>query len=75
MLSPTDCIHTLEPDTAYLARGVAWDRAELVDAEGRIPRMFVTWWRRGEPTPAYYKYSGNIWVHLETCTTAGSNQV
>jgi len=75
MLSPTDCIHTLQPDTPYLARGIGWDRAEMVDAEGRIPRLFMTWWRRGEPTPAYYKYSGNIEVHLETCTTSGSNQV
>jgi hypothetical protein len=74
MMPPTDCIHTLEPDTPYLARGIAWDRAELVDAEGRVPRLFVTWWRRGEATPAYYKFSGNVWVHLETCTTAGSNQ-
>lgn len=75
MLPPTDCVHTLEPDTPYLARGIAWDRAEMVDAGGEIPRLFMTWWRRGDATPAYYKYSGNVEVHIETCTTASSDQL
>lgn len=75
MLPPTDCIHTIAPDTPYLAQGIAWDRAELVDAGGGVPRLFVTWWRRGDGTPAYFKYSGNVEIHLETCTTASSNQV
>ena len=75
MMPPTDCIHTLQPDTPYLARGISWERAELVDAGGEIPRMFLTWWRRGEPTPAYFKFSGNVEIHIRTCGTASSNQV
>ena len=75
MLSPTDCIHSLEPDTPYLARGIAWNRAEMVEAGGGIPRQFLTWWRRGDATPAYFKYSGNVEIHIETCTTASSNQL
>ncbi len=75
MLPPTDCIHTIKSDTPYLARGIEWSRAELVDAGGGTPRLFMTWWRRGDATPAYFKYSGNLEIHLETCTTASSNQL
>lgn len=75
MLPPTDCIHTVAPDTPYLVRGISWDRAEVVNAGGEVSRLFVTWWRRGDPTPAYFKYSGNYEIHIETCTTASSNQV
>jgi hypothetical protein len=74
MLPPTDCIHTLKPDTPYLVRGISWDQAEVVDANDTVVRLFMTWWRRGEKTPAYYKFLGNIEIHIQTCTTASSNQ-
>jgi hypothetical protein len=75
MMPPTDCIHTLEPDVPYLVRGVAWEKAEVVDAAGKMARHFTTWWHRGKPKPAYYRFSGNYEIHLQTCTTASSNQV
>lgn len=75
MMPPTDCIKTLDPDTPYLVRGVSWDQAEVVDAGERLARHFTTWWHRGKPKPAYYRFSGNYEIHLETCTTASSNQV
>ena len=75
MLPPTDCIHTVEPDVPYLVRGISWDRSEVVDGSGVIARLFVTWWRRGEPAPAYCKFSGNWEIHIQTCTTASSNQL
>ncbi|MFC2078621.1 hypothetical protein ACFLSZ_01420 [Candidatus Bipolaricaulota bacterium] len=75
MMPPTDCIHTLKPDTAYLVRAVSWERAEVVNAGGDAERMFVTWVRRGEPEKAYYTFAGNYQIHLETCWTASSNQV
>jgi len=74
MLPPTDCIHTLRPNTPYLVRGISWDQAEVVDANDVVSRLFGTWWRRGEATPAYYKFLGNVEVHIETCGTATSNQ-
>ncbi len=74
MLPPTDCIHTLKPDTPYLVRGISWDQAEVVDANDVVSRLFMTWWRRGEKTPAYYKFLGNVELHFTTCGTASSNQ-
>jgi len=74
MMPPTDCIHTLKPDTPYLVRGISWDQAEVVDANDVVARLFMTYWRRGEETPAYYKFLGNVEVHIQTCTTAGTNQ-
>lgn len=74
MMPPTDCIHTLDPDTPYLVRGISWDQAEVVDANDIVARLFMTWWRRGEETPAYYRFAGNVEIHLETCTTSGSDQ-
>jgi len=74
MRPPTDCIHTLEPDMPYLVRGISWDQAEVVNAQDVVARLFMTWWRRGEDTPAYYKFLGNVEVHIQTCTTAGTNQ-
>lgn len=75
MMSPTDCIHTLKLDTAYLVRAVSWERAEVVNAAGEVERMFVTWVRRGESSKAYFTFRGNVEIHLETCWTASSNQV
>ncbi len=75
MMPPTDCIHTLQPDVPYLVRGISWDQAEVVDADEQLARHFTTWWHRGKPKPAYYRFSGNYEIHLETCTTASSNQV
>ena len=74
MMPPTDCIHTLEPDVPYLVRGVAWEKAEVIDVEEKMARYFTTWWHRGDPKPAYYKFSGNYEIHLQTCGTASSNQ-
>jgi len=74
MLPPTDCIHTLEPDVPYLVRGVEWEKAEVVDAEGKVARHFTTWRHWGKPKPAYHKFSGNWEIHLQTCTTVSSNQ-
>jgi len=75
MMAPTDCIHTIEPETPYLVRGISWDRAEVVDASGTVARLFETWWHRGEPTPQYYKFLGNTEYHACTCTTVGTNQI
>jgi hypothetical protein len=75
MLSPTDCIHTLDPDTAYLVRAISWERAELVAADGSVSRLFVIWAQRGDPTPAYYEYRGNVKIHIDSCWTASSNQI
>lgn len=75
IMSPTDCIHSLQLNTAYLVRAVFWDRAEVVNADGEVERMFVTWVRRGEPSSAYFTFRGNVEIHLETCWTASSNQV
>lgn len=75
MISPTDCIHTLKLDTAYLVRAVSWERAEVVNAAGGVERMFVTWVRRGEQAKPYFTFRGNVELHLETCWTASSNQV
>ena len=74
ILGPTDCINGLTYDTPYLAKGVSWERAQIINAQGVFLRNFVTWWRRGDPTPAYFKFSGNMEIHLETCGTASSNQ-
>ena len=74
MMSPTDCIHSLRPDTPYLVRGIAWDQAEVVDAGGAVARLFMTWWRRGEETPAYYKFLGNVEVHCQTSSTVSTDQ-
>ncbi|MCK5246351.1 hypothetical protein KAR02_05605 [Candidatus Bipolaricaulota bacterium] len=75
MMSPTDCIHSLNLDTAYLVRAVSWERAEVVNAAGRVERMFVTWVRRGESSKAHFTFRGNVEIHLETCWTSSSNQV
>ena len=75
MMSPTDCIHSLNLDTAYLVRAVSWERAEVVNAAGGVERMFVTWVRRGESSKAYFAFRGNVEIHLETCWTSSSNQV
>jgi hypothetical protein len=75
MMPPTDCIHTLEPDVPYLVRGIAWEKAELVDAEGKTSRNFTTWCHRGNPKPAYHRFSGNYEIHSQTCFTASSNQM
>ena len=74
MMPPTDCIHTLEPDVPYLVRGFEWANAEVVDKDGNVAREFTTWWHRGKPKPAYFKFSGNYEIHIETCGTASSNQ-
>ncbi len=75
VIPPTNCIHTLQPDTPYLIRCVTWDRAEVVSAEEKVARMFMTWWRRGEPSRQYYKFLGNVEWHIQTCTTFTTNQV
>ncbi len=75
MMSPTDCIHTLDPDTAYLVRAISWERAEVVAANGDVKRMFVVWAHRGEPKRAYFTYRGNVEIHINSCWTASSNQV
>ena len=74
ILEPTDCIHGLEHRKPYLAVGTSWDRAQIITENRVFVRNFVTWWRRGDPTPAYFKFSGNMEIHLETCGTASSNQ-
>jgi len=75
IMSPTDCIHTLKPETAYLVRAASWDRAQAVNAAGEVERMLVTWVRRGEPASAYFTFRGNYEIHLQTCWTSSSNQV
>ena len=74
ILGPTNCINGLAYDTAYLAKGVSWERAQIINTQGVFLRNFVTWWHRGEPRPAYFKFSGNMEIHLDSCFTASSNQ-
>jgi hypothetical protein len=33
-----------------------------------------TWWARGADEGVYYKFSGNVKIHIQTCTTVGMNQ-
>ena len=74
VLSPTDCIHTLVPDVPYLIRGRAWDRSELIDAEGTFTRYFTTYWLRGASEGAWYTFRGNIEFHAYSCAIMTSNQ-
>ena len=74
VMEPTDCISGLVHGVPYLARGVSWTHAEIVDASDVFQRYFLTWWHRGDPRPAYFKFSGNMEIHLDSCFTASSNQ-
>ena len=74
ILPPTDCIHTLEPETPYLIRGIAWNIAEVVDVHGNVARMFKTWWHRGDPEPEFFKFSGNVVWHVMFCGFTTTNQ-
>jgi hypothetical protein len=75
VLPPTDCIRDLEYNVPYLVRGLSWDSAEAVDDHGRFVRDVETWWEPEITQGVWFKFSGNILVHLETCTTASMNQV
>ncbi|MBU1049559.1 hypothetical protein KKG90_05980 [Candidatus Bipolaricaulota bacterium] len=75
VLSPTNCINYLRMDTAYLVRAISWDRAEVVNSEGEVARMFASWARRGEPAKAYFTFRGNAEFHSDTCWTTTTNQV
>ena len=74
MLSPTDCIHTLEAGVPYLVRGLAWDRSEVIDAEGAFARYFTTHWLRGVSEGAWYTYRGNVEFHAYSCAVTTTNQ-
>lgn len=74
ILPPTDCIRDVEFNVPYLVRGLDWDVAELVDPRGKVARTVETWWARGADEGVYYKFSGNVKVHIQTCTTVGVNQ-
>ena len=74
VLPPTDCIRNVEYNVPYLIRGLSWDHAEAVDSRGRFVRDVETWWARGSDDGMYFKFSGNIKVHLQTCTTVSMNQ-
>jgi hypothetical protein len=75
VLPPTDCIREVEYNIPYLVRSLSWDTAEAVDASGRFVRDVETWWEPEVNQGVWFKFSGNILVHLETCTTASMNQV
>ena len=74
VLPPTDCIRDVEYNVPYLVRGVDWDTAEVVDARGRVARTVETWWARGADEGVYFRFSGNMKIHLQTCTTVSMNQ-
>ncbi len=74
ILPPTDCIRDVEFNVPYLVRGLDWDVAELVDPRGNVARTVETWWTRGADEGVYFKFSGNVKVHLQSCTTVGVNQ-
>ena len=75
MMSPTDCIHSLQSNRAYLARALFWDRAEVEPAFGEVESTFVPWVRRGALSNAHFTFRGNVEIHFETCWIASSNQV
>jgi hypothetical protein len=74
ILPPTDCIRDVEYNVPYLVRGTDWDVAQLVDARGKVARTVETWWARGADEGVYYKFSGNVKIHIQSCTTVGVNQ-
>ena len=74
VLPPTDCIRDVEYNVPYLVRSLDWDEAEAVDAGGRFVRDVETWWEPEITQGTWFKFSGNIKVHIETCTTASMNQ-
>jgi hypothetical protein len=74
VLPPTDCIRNVEYNVPYLIRGLSWDNAEAVDSKGRFVRDVETWWARGSDEGMYFKFSGNLKIHLQTCTTISLNQ-
>ena len=74
VLPPTDCIRNVDYNVPYLIRGLSWDNAEAVDSRGRFVRDVETWWARGSDEGMYFKFSGNIKIHLQTCTTISMNQ-
>lgn len=74
VLPPTDCIRDVEYNVPYLVRGVSWDVGDVVDARGMFVRDVETWWARGTDEPMYLKFSGNLKIHLQTCTTISMNQ-
>lgn len=75
VLPPTDCIRDTEYNVPYLVRSINWDEAEAVDETGRFVRDVETWWEPEITQGVWFKFSGNMKVHLETCTTASMNQV
>jgi len=74
VLPPTDCIRDVDYNTPYLVRSINWDEAEAVDERGRFVRDVETWWEPEITQGLWFKFSGNIKVHLVTCTTASMNQ-
>ena len=75
LIEGTDCISILHTGQPYLAVCNAWNRANIIDAQGDLVREFKIWWHRGDSKRAYFKFSGdNMEIHLETCFTASSNQ-
>jgi len=75
VLPPTDCIRDTEYNVPYLVRGIDWTEAEAIDEHGRFIRDVETWWEPEISQGVWFKFSGNMKVHLETCTTASMNQV
>jgi len=76
VLPPTDCIRDVEYNIPYLVRGLSWDTGDVIDARGTFVRDVATSWARGgEPAePLYLRFSGNLKIHLQTCTTISMNQ-
>jgi len=74
VLPPTDCIRDVDYNVPYLIRSLDWDEAEAVDSAGRFVRDVETWWEPEISQGQWFKFSGNLKVHLETCTTASLNQ-
>jgi hypothetical protein len=76
VLPPTDCIRDVDYNVPYLVRGLSWEAGDVIDASGTFVRDVQTSWARGtEPAePMYLRFSGNLKIHLQTCTTISMNQ-
>ena len=77
-LDPCTCFHTIENGVPYLYRIRGYDvQAELVDIEGSFIRSSTefAWEHRGDPIKGEeLTFRGNIYVHMEWCAEACTNQ-
>jgi hypothetical protein len=63
------------PLFAVMVRGVTWTTGEVVDAAGVFVRDVEVTWATEVTEGVWFKFAGNMKIHLETCTTISMNQV